>query len=284
MTSLASLALAACFTLPPGAATITAGDLRLEGIDPATVLSLAPAPGVKRVFHFSELARIADRFPGAAVAADDACVERSMAPLDPVKLLAAMQAQYPDARIVISEFSRQLAPPGEIEFRRNGLRNNTVAGATWFGAVRYAPNAAFTIWAKVNLTIRAPRVVAASDLAPGQPIAASQVAIEVRDEFPSTAPFAESLEETVGRYPRIAIRKGSPIPRLALEAMHDVRQGDIVEVDVFSGAAHLRFQARAESSGAVGESIGVRNPDSLRRFIARIESKGKVSVDARAIP
>ncbi len=63
----------------------------------------------------------------------------------------------------------------------------------------------------------------------------------------------------------------------------DVRQGDIVEVDVHSGLAHLKFEARAESSGAIGETIAVRNPTSTKRFQARIAAKGKVWVDAEGI-
>ncbi len=51
-----------------------------------------------------------------------------------------------------------------------------------------------------------------------------------------------------------------------------------------SGRAHLKFEARAESSGAIGETIAVRNPTSSKRFQARIAAKGKVWVDAEGRP
>jgi flagella basal body P-ring formation protein FlgA len=279
----APFAMAACLTLPPGAANVSAADIHLDGIPAETALSFAPAPGVQRIFHVPELRQIAARFHLANVPDDDICVERAIAPLDPSRLLAAMQKELPAARIEISEFSKQPAPQGEIEFRRTGLRNSALPETTWFGAIYYAPHREFTIWAKVKVTVRAPRVIALSALPPGKAIEAVQVKLETRDEFPPPQPLAESIEETVGRYPRATIGAGSAIRRDALEPAKDVRQGDIVEVDVRSGQAHLKFEARAESSGAIGETIAVRNPVSSKRFQGRIAAKGKVWVDAKGI-
>jgi flagella basal body P-ring formation protein FlgA len=279
----ASFALAACLTLPPGGANVTAADIHFDGIPAATVVSLAPAPGVQRIFHVPELRQIAARFHIPNASYEDVCVEREMAPLDPAKLLAAMQKELLAAKIEISEFSQQPAPRGEIEFRRNGLRGNALSEATWFGAIRYAPNREFTIWAKVKVTVRAPRLIALSDLAPNKPIEGSQVKLETREEFPSSQPLAETIEEALGRYPRAIIRAGSAIRRDALEASKDIRLGDIVEVDVRSGNAHLKFEARAEGSGAIGETIPLRNSTSTKRFQAKISAKGKVSVDTGGI-
>jgi flagella basal body P-ring formation protein FlgA len=283
MIFLAPFALAACLTLHPGASNVTAADIHLDGVPAETILSLAPAPGAQRIFHVPELRQIATRFHVAHAPEDDICVEREMAPLDSAKLLEAMQKELPDAKIEISEFSKQPAPRGELEFRRSGLRANAPSEATWFGAIRYAPNREFTIWAKVKVTVRAPRVIALIDLAPNKPIEASQVKLETRDEFPSTQSLAETIEEAVGRYPRVTIRAGSAIRRDGLEAVKDIRQGDVVEVEVRSGQAHLKFEARAESSGTIGETIAVRNPVSTKRFQAKIAAKGKVWVDAGGI-
>jgi flagella basal body P-ring formation protein FlgA len=275
--------LAACLTLPPGSANITAADIHFDDLPAETILSLAPVPGSQRIFHVPELRQIAARFHIPNAAEDDICVEREMAPLDPAELLAAMQRELPAAKIEILDFSKQPAPHGKIEFRRSGLRSSAVPEATWFGAVRYAPNREFTIWAKVKATVRAPRVIALSDLAPNKPIEASQLKLETREEFPSAQSLAETIEEAVGRYPRAIIRAGAAIRRDALEPARDIRQGDIVEVDVRSGQAHLNFEARAEGSGSIGETIVVRNPASTKRFQAKIAAKGKVLVDTGGI-
>jgi flagella basal body P-ring formation protein FlgA len=273
----------ACLILPPGAVNVTAADIHIEGVPAETILSLAPAPGAQRIFRVPELRQIAARFRISNAPADDICVEREMAPLDPSMLLTAMQRELPAAKIEISDFSKQPAPRGEIEFRRSGLRGAALPEARWFGVIRYALNRDFTIWAKVKVTVRESRVIALSDLVPNKPIEASQVKLETRDEFPSAQPLAESIEEALRRYPRATIRAGSAIRRDALEAPKDIRQGDIVEVDVRSGQAHLKFEARAESSGAIGETIAVRNPTSTKRFQAKIAAKGKVWVDAEGI-
>jgi flagella basal body P-ring formation protein FlgA len=276
----APFAAAVCLTLPPGAANITAADLHLEGVAPETVLSFAPAPGLQRVFHVPELRQIAARFQLSQTFDSDICVERGTASLDQAKVLAAMQKELPEAKIEILEVSKQTAPEGEIVFHRAGLRNTTTNGAIWYGSIRYAPNRDFSIWAKVMVTTTSTHVVAVSDLTPGKPVAPEQVAVETVDEFPSAQPLAQSINDVVGRYPKSLIRAGAPIRRDALETPKDVRQGEMVEVDVLSGNARLKLQARAEASGSIGDRIPVLNTESARRFQAIIESKGKVSVDA----
>jgi len=59
----------------------------------------------------------------------------------------------------------------------------------------------------------------------------------------------------------------------------DVNRGEMVHVEVRAGAALIAFEAQAQSSGAAGQTITLLNPISKRRFSARIEGKGKASVD-----
>jgi|SRR5579871_1105064 len=67
---------------------------------------------------------------------------------------------------------------------------------------------------------------------------------------------------------RPVVRKGPP----------DVQRGDKVGVKVMSGSVLLTFEAEAMSSAHIGESVIVLNPESGRRFVARVEDKGKVVV------
>jgi flagella basal body P-ring formation protein FlgA len=228
------------------------------------------------------LQRIAAQFHLEAAPEDEICVARTAAPLEPATLLAAMQKEMPGAKIAIVEFSRQAAPQGEIVFRRTGLRPNSAAGAIWFGAVRYAPNRDFTIWAKVTVTTQVSRVVAKRDIAPGQRLDPEDVAIETRDEFPSAQAILASAAAVTGKSSRVAIHAGAPIRPEMLENSKDVRQGDIVEVEVQDGGAHLTLEARAEASGSVGDAIFVRNPDSGKRFLAKVRGKDRLFVDGSA--
>jgi len=58
----------------------------------------------------------------------------------------------------------------------------------------------------------------------------------------------------------------------------DVQRGDKVAVIVVSGAIQLKFDAETESAGHIGETVIVKNPENGRRFVARVEEKGKVVV------
>jgi len=287
MMFLAPFAIAGCLALPAGAGRVTAADLApafagLASVPPATVLSFAPEPGLERVFRIPELLRIAAQFHLTATPEDEICVARTVAPLQSATLLAAMQKEMPGAKIAIVEFSQQAAPQGEISFRRSGLRSNSPAGAIWFGAVRYAPGRDFTIWAKVTMTAPVSRLVAKRDIAPGQRMEPEDAGIETREEFPSPQALAAPTAEVTGKCSRVAIHAGAVIRTESLEKFKDVHQGDIVEVEVQDGSAHLKFEARAEAPGALGDAIPVRNPASGKRFLAKVQGIGRVFVDGSA--
>jgi len=96
MMFLAPFAIAGCLALGAGSERVTAADLApafagLESIPPTTVLSFAPEPGIERVFHLPELRRIAAQFHLPAAPEDEICIARTVAPLEPATLLAAMQ-------------------------------------------------------------------------------------------------------------------------------------------------------------------------------------------------
>jgi flagella basal body P-ring formation protein FlgA len=86
----------------------------------------------------------------------------------------------------------------------------------------------------------------------------------------------EVADKSAGR----AIRAGEPIPLAQLGRGKEVRAGDTVMVDVKAGGVRLAMEAKAEGSGAAGDVIAVRNPETRRRFQARVEARGRVSVSA----
>jgi flagella basal body P-ring formation protein FlgA len=131
----------------------------------------------------------------------------------------------------------------------------------------------------VSVSVSAPRVVSARQLNPGRPIDAAALRIETGEYFPEPGNFAVSVEDVAGKMPRRTIRPGSPILLQWLVAPPAVERGEPVQVEVRAGAARLKFDAKAERAGAVGDSIPVRNPASGKLFSARVEGKGRVSVD-----
>lgn len=282
MIPLAVLAVAAaCLPIDAPKDQITAADLarslpEWSMVAPDAVVSLAPAPGVVRVLHIVELRRLATRFSVTSEPTSDLCYQRPVAAIPPDRMLVAMQARLPDARIEIVDSSRVPAPAGDVEFPLSGLHPGY-----WSGYITYGAGHKFAIWARVNVKMSVKCVVAAADLKPGQPIDAAQLTIEARDEFPAANlrdAGADAIEEMAGRVPRRAIRVGTVVQKEWLDAPKSVQRGDTVKVEVVNGGARLEIDGIAETAGALGEIIFVQNPDSKRRFRARVESPGHVSV------
>jgi len=281
MILLASFAMAGCLAVGAGSDHITAGDLAaalpaFQSISPDTLVALAPAPGMRRVFRAPELRQWAARLDAPAPAAGEVCFERPVARLGPERLLEAMRRQLPAAEIEILDYSRMPAPEGPLEFPVSGLRP-VPGGGFWSGAVRYAGSRRFTIWAKVKVLVAAPRVIAAVDLKPARPVRAADLRLEMRQEFPAGG-FVASIDEAAGRVLRRPVAAGTSLIAQWLDVLQDVARGQTVKVEVWNGGAHLELEAEAEASGSVGEIVPVRNPTSNQRFLARVDGKGRVSV------
>jgi flagella basal body P-ring formation protein FlgA len=276
-------ALAGCLALGGDSDRVLARDLAplfpaLARVAGDTPLAPAPIPGAQRVFRAAELRRIAARLGVEPAPEEDICVERKTTPPDPARMLEAMRRGLPAARIEIQEFSRQPVPQGDMEFPLAGLRK-TPAGGFWRGYVRYAGGRRFATWARVAVSVSPPRVMAAGELKAGRAIEAAALRVETGAIFPEPGDYALSIEEVAGKMARRPIPRGTAIRREWLSAPPEVARGDAVRVEVRAGAARLEFEARADASGGIGDTVPVRNPFSGRRFMARVEAKGKVSVE-----
>jgi flagella basal body P-ring formation protein FlgA len=278
----AAAALAACLAVDAGSDHILARDLaqvfpRLAASAPATPVALAPAAGVRRVFGGAELRRMGARW-NEPPAAEEVCFERPAAPLERERMLDVMRKSLPEgAEIELLDWSRAAAPEGELEFPAAGLRS-AGALAWWRGWVRYAGVRRFWVWAKVRAAAPAARVVAAGELPAGRPVDAARLRVDTTQVFPGARGFAAEPAEVAGRIPRRTVAPGTVLRKEWFDAARDVARGDTVQVEVVAGAARLQVEGRAESSGAVGDRVVVRNPESGKRFPAVVEGKGKVSV------
>jgi len=280
---IATLTFAACLSLGPGSSQVLARDLApawpaLRALGPDTPLAQAPMPGVARVFRPLEMHQLAARWHLSQVPGSQICVARPVRTLDVQRLSEAMRRSWPTAGIEILDFSRQPAPEGPLEFPRSGLRREAGA-ALWNGWIAYADNRRFRVWARVHITESVPRVVAAADLPSGRPVTASQVSFVTRQEFPSEEPYARSPAEVIGLWPRRPIPAGAALRTDQLAEPKVVLMGDSVEVEVRNGGAFLKLEGQAESAGAVGEIIAVRNPSSRQLIRARVVGPGKATVD-----
>ena len=252
-------------------------------LPPDTLLGNTPPPGSQRIFHHAEVLSLAERYSVHTGAEISVCFERAMETLDRNRVLEAMRLSLgvPDAHVELSETSLYLVPKGRIEFTLEHLgtpaSRDQQAPVLWRGDVIYGAGHRFAIWARVRLTARCTRVVAADNLKPGHPIERSQLRTITEEAFPTLKPEI-SISEMVGMVPLRPIAAGTPLYLELVSRPNDVHAGDLVDIEVRSGAARLLFTARAESGGRNGETILIRNPQSNKTFPAQITGKGRAIV------
>jgi len=239
------------------------------------VIGTSPLPGVQRIVHPDELTRIAKQYNVAlAPLPGEVCFVRATEPLTADRLLDALKKAIPGADIEILDFSHLATPPGTLEFKRSGL---SLSGF-WRGQLIYSESRSLSIWVKVRITTQQSWIEAAVPLDTTKTVSADQLVVRSGPRVPFGPPPLDSIDAAAGRRPLRTIRPGEPIFATMLTSRHDVERGENVSVEVLAGLAKISFEAIAESSGRIGETVLIKNPQNGRYFQARIDSKGKVSV------
>jgi len=283
-----TLLLVAAACLPVEGDRITMGDLAAAvpaflGLSPTEPIGFAPAPGAQRRYSPGELDRLAAR-KGVAIEAEPLCFERQMETLTQERVTAALRESLPErSQMELVDFSRARIPKGLLEFPRSGLTPAPMGSPReamiWRGRLKYTARQSVPVWAKTRAWISRSAALAAQDLPAGKPIEAHQLRMASADASPFSGSAAMSPADVAGLAPRRRILAGQAIPRSALEAPTAVARGDRVGVEAHSGAASLRFEARAEAAGRVGDLIPIRNMESGKTFRARVLRKGEVAVE-----
>ncbi len=258
-------------------------------LSPDIPVAPAPIPGARRVIRSSELLSIARKYGLELGSAADTCFAWPMQSLDRDRVRAAMEAAlpFPGSQIELLEMSAYAVPSGKLEFRREAI--GSVGGpasrtpVTWPGNVIYGNNRRFSVWARVIVSAKVPRLVAVETIRRGQPIQAGQFRLETVDAFPGSTDAAQTADQVIGRVAVRAIEAGAEIRLSQVALPQDVHRGDSVDVEVRSGATHLSFTGKSESDGRTGDLIRIRNLRSNKIFQARVGGKDKAFVDTGAV-
>jgi flagella basal body P-ring formation protein FlgA len=244
------------------------------------VIGYSPAPGWQRTFHAAELQRLAKANHLDGSVSQDVCFAWPLAVPKPDAVVAVMKkALAPrDVRIEMVDQDRAATPAGELVFPLAGASVRSAAPVVWRGYILYAGNHRFTTWAKVLISVKGTRVVAAHPLNAEEAIQAADIRVEPYEgPLLSTATLTDA-QAAIGKLPLRPIAAGDPLLDNFLEPAKDVARGDTVEVEVRGDGTLIRTAGIAEQSGNRGATIIVRNATSGRKFRARVEDKDKVSV------
>ena len=255
-----------------------------QALDPGIIVGYTPAPGLERIFTATHLKRLMRKHGVAEEEAPRACFTRLTEPLTEERLLPALRAalggDYCDLEVVA--FSQQPAPRGELHFELSRLR--VPLGGTpetpllWRGSVEYGERRSMSVWVRVLATVYRREVVALRDLSAGEPIRKENVEERTIAALPEPGWEQANIQAVVGGLPRRTIPAGQAVSRSLIAMPNDVERGEIILVEVIGGAAYLRFEAKADSSGRRGDRILVVNPGSGKRFPAVVSGPRKVEV------
>lgn len=239
----------------------------------------APRPGVQRTLTALEVGRLAAGAGLPPGPQPGLCIERSVRPIDPDALLAAVREAWAaagggaDAMIELADYVKMRVPDGRFEFgpppaaAAEACRANLPV--TWRGRLRYDRNQSVPVWVSAN--IRSPRtlLVFSRGLTAGTFLRAEDVRAEtVPCGLPSGIASDEVLAVT-GRQLRVAVREGQPVRLPLLAAVRDIARGDHVEVAI-AGLDHVLIRAVAVTGGRQGERVVLENPISKARFQASV--------------
>jgi flagella basal body P-ring formation protein FlgA len=240
--------------------------------DPSIELAKAPVVGAQRIVTPQEMT-VWSRKVGVD-ARMEACFELATSPLTEKELLPALKRVFPRANVEIVELGDMRVPMGELEFARGGLDPNGV----WRGRVVYGAGRSMPVSVRVRVTEERSWVEARQVLPAGKAITADQITVARGARPVFERADLRSIEEVAGKKPTRVLGPGARIYASMLVSPPQVDRGDKVQVEVSEGGAFLEFEAEAENPGHIGDTVFLRNPESGRRFQAKVEGKGKVAI------
>jgi len=256
--------------------TRVAGDFRVGAVADT---------GAARIFEGVELQRLARNQGVELQDLPDVCFALRVFVPQPDEIGASMRKTLRDvpgidaAKIEISSSSQHPVPFGELIFPRTGLQlpSGIQEEAMWRGFVRHAAGD-FPVWAKVRVTANTTRILAIANIPSGKPIQRNQVRLESCEDSLLDETTARSLDDVIGYLPKSALRAYFPIRKTQIGPPPDVEKGELVDVQVFAGPAHLVVKAKAQSDGFKGSSILMHNLSSGKDFPAMVVGKNRVTV------
>jgi flagella basal body P-ring formation protein FlgA len=249
---------------------------------PEARLLISPSAGVERHLRAAEVVNLAKRFNLGVADARDVCFTWRLRPVSAAAIKNAIEAAASslDAHLTILETPEIRAPEGTLDFAPSGLREVDRQNGVflWSGWFRYGETRRLPLWAKVRLSVADTHIVAARDLPAETAVTADDLIVTEYERALNRSLVPMTPDQVIGKRTRSRITRGTAILVGALAPIPAVNIGDTVQVDAFDGAAHLVLTAKAEKSGAVGELIYLRNPQSGKRFTGRINGPGRVNV------
>jgi flagella basal body P-ring formation protein FlgA len=188
-------------------------------------------------------------------------------------------------QIEVLDYSRGPALNGPLSFALNSTipaapdGSSVLHGHIDAGAGRLQP-----VWARVRLTSLRSALVARQDIEAGSVLTDDQW--ERRQmwlAYPESHGSSTGLgkDRPTGARLKRGVRSGEVINPAWLDVPPDIRRGQIVDLHVQAGAAHLRLQGVALNNARRGESVEIRVADRGPGLTAIVSGPGSALVETR---
>ncbi len=251
------------------------------------VIGLAPLPAVRRIMSGGELVRIAARFGLVIAAPIDVCFEYPTEILTREKVVENLtrSLDVPEAEMELIDFSRYPVPHGELSFPRSGLNVHPLLTERsivfWRGKVTYGGMKSVSVWARVRMSVMRERLVAAETIPAGSVVTEQQVRMQPVKQFPLDTQPPVPADAVVGRVAKRTAAAGQVLAATSFALPKEVIRGAEVSVLVKADGTQLSIPALAQSSGAIGETVSLKNPVNGRSFRGVVDGKNRVLVTAK---
>lgn len=190
-------------------------------------------------------------------------------------------------QIEVLDQSHVAIPESQVVFTLNGTAPASPDGTSVLhGHMEGERIAHQPVWARVRMKVRRAVLVAKQDLDSGQLL--TEGSLEEAESwiaFPESSNRRNALRRDAVTNARLkrSVRKGEAIQEIWLDYPLDIRRGQVVELHVQSGTAHLRLQAVALTNARNGEDVEVRLSDRGPGLSAIADGPGRALLEARRL-
>jgi flagella basal body P-ring formation protein FlgA len=260
-------------------------DRAFSALNPDLVFSYSPTVGKKRVISGSEIVRWAAANGIGLLQKESVCFERTGHALKIEEIITAIKRSLvmeQSVQIDVVDFCKEVLPPGKLDFKVEDaslpLIGHPDVPVLWRGDFVATGGTHYPVWARVRVLVLRKAIRAKQDVRAQSVIEADQLEETQSLQSPLRPGSTEDISSYVGKIAKQTVPRGSILEARLVQPRPAVERGSVVRVDVFSGTAHLQFEAFANSSGCIGDAIVLTNPAGSKRFRGVVTSSGRVEI------
>ena len=256
-------------------------------LNPDLYFSYAPAVGKQRNISSAELSSWAASNGLVYPPHGPVCFERAGYKITTAEVTAkikdAFSAITANVNVEVIDICKCSLPPGKLSFPLSGAAlpplGHPDTPVLWRGQLISTSGLTYPIWARVRVLANMTLVRAKENIRAQQIIEGNQIEQTIVAESPLRYSGKQTAVAYIGKLATRSLLEGSYLNAQSVRLPSDVARGTVVHVDVIDGGTHLQLDARAESTGNIGDRVTLVNPSGLRRFQATITGPGHARID-----